>query len=232
MNILAVDTSGPICGVAIMQDGIVLSENTVLNKKTHSANLLPMIDSALMSANMELRDINRIAVVTGPGSFTGVRIGVSTVKGLAQGLDIPCVEIDALETIAVSAGDFDGIICPIQDARAGQVYGAAFSGHERLMEDVPLKLEDYLEKISDFGSRFLFAGDGMNVHRRKIAEIMGEKAVFPKPHLSCIRPGAAAYLASLMPEEMEKTEFSLMPMYLRAPSAERNRALVEAANGK
>lgn len=143
MKLLAVDTSGPVCGVAVLIDGRICFESMTQNKLTHSVNLMPMIDNALTSCGLRPEGLDRIAVVTGPGSFTGVRLGVSTVKGLAHGAHVACVAVDALEAMAHSAGMFDGVVCPIQDARAGQVYGAAFTGdmeHTRLMDDAPLKL--------------------------------------------------------------------------------------------
>ena len=170
MNILAVDTSGPVAGIAILKDGCVTFEETVVNKLTHSANLMPMIDAALTRTGMTLRDMHRLAVVVGPGSFTGVRIGVSTVKGLSHGSGIPCVAIDALQAMAAGVPYFDGIVCPIQDARAGQVYGAAFTAGEvptRLLADAPLKLEDYVAQVKSLGERLCFLGDGMPVHRAR-----------------------------------------------------------------
>ncbi|MBQ8160946.1 MAG: tRNA (adenosine(37)-N6)-threonylcarbamoyltransferase complex dimerization subunit type 1 TsaB, partial [Clostridia bacterium] len=159
------------------------------------------------------------------------RIGVSTCKGLSHGSGIPCVAVDALETMAAGIPHSGAVICPIQDARAGQVYGAAFHASltgrpVRLMPDTPLKLEDYLETVRPFGDRFLFLGDGMPVHRERIAELLGEKALFAPPQLSFIRPSAAARIA----EDSEETldYLSLQPMYLRSPSAERNRKLMEA----
>ena len=147
MKLLAIDTSGPVCGVAVLVDDKLCCESMTQNKLTHSVNLMPMIDAALTSCGLMPQELDRIAVVTGPGSFTGVRLGVSTVKGLAHGAGVPCVAVDALEAMAHSVGFFDGVICPIQDARAGQVYGAAFAGdasHDRLLPDTPMKLEDYV----------------------------------------------------------------------------------------
>ena len=136
-----------------------------MNHKTHSVNLLPMIDNAFQSTGLTIQDMDRLAVVVGPGSFTGVRLGVSTVKGLAHGAGKPCVAVNALEAMAAGISGFSGVVCPIQDARAGQVYGAAFSAGEnrpnRLMADTPMKVEDYVAEISRFGDRFLFLGDGM-----------------------------------------------------------------------
>ena len=233
MIVLAVDTSGPVCGVAVLQNDMILAEHMVHNHMTHSCNLMPMIDSALKDAGIKLGDVDRIACVTGPGSFTGVRIGVSTVKGLSHGKDIPCVPVDALQAMAAGAGSFDGVICPIQDARAGQVYGAAFLPGlppERLMDDQPLALSDYLSRIRSLGQRFLFLGDGMPVHRKSILESLGDCAVFASPQHAFLRPAAVAVLGGMAEETLKYTD--LMPLYLRAPSAERNRRLVEAAHAK
>ena len=229
MNVLAIDTSGPVCGVCILSDGAVRYEAAAMNKLTHSTNLMPMIDTALAASGMTLADMDRIAVVTGPGSFTGVRIGVSTAKALAHGAGKPCVGVDALEAMAAGIAGFDGVICPIQDARAGQVYGAAFSAGmppDRLMEDIPLKLEEYVAAIQAFGDRFLFLGDGMPVHRAKLQAMLGDAAVFAAPQHAFLRPAAVAALGAVATEEVDY--YTLMPMYLRAPSAERCKKLVEA----
>lgn len=230
MNILAIDTSGPVCGVAVISAGAVRYSAMVLNKRTHSVNLLPMIDHALTACGMTLADMERLACVVGPGSFTGVRLGVSTVKGLAHGSGKPCAAVNALEALALSAGAFDGILCPIQDARAGQVYGAAFRygavRPERLMPDTPLRLEEYAERLMGLGDRFLFTGDGMPVHRARLAAMLGERAVFARPSAAFLDPAVAAELGAVS-EPVDYTE--LKPLYLRAPSAERNRKLMEAA---
>ena len=229
MNVLAIDTSGPVCGVCILSDGAVRYEAAAMNKLTHSTNLMPMVDTALAASGLALKDMDRIAVVTGPGSFTGVRIGVSTAKALAHGAGKPCVAVDALEAMAAGIAGFDGVICPIQDARAGQVYGAAFSAGmppERLMGDIPLKLEEYVAAIQAFGDHFLFLGDGMPVHRAKLQAMLGDAAVFAAPQHAFLRPAAVAALGAVATEEADY--YTLMPMYLRAPSAERCKKLVEA----
>jgi len=235
LKLLAIDTSGPVCGVAILSDGAIVYEAATVNRMTHSVNLLPMIDMAMQSAGLTIAELDRIAVVSGPGSFTGVRIGVSTVKGLAHAHNTHCVAVDALECMAAGAGEFNGVICPIQDARAGQVYGAAFKAGdvrpERLMDDIPLKLEEYVERIKTLGERFLFLGDGMPVHRAKLEALLGDAAVFAKPQMAFLRPACAAYLASLAQETVDY--LALEPLYLRAPNAALNKKLTEGlANGK
>ena len=235
MNILAIDTSGPTCGVAVLSGDAVRYSAMVLNKRTHSVNLLPMIDAALTASGLTLADMDRLACVVGPGSFTGVRLGVSTLKGLAHGSGKPCAAVNALEALAAGAGDFDGVICPIQDARAGQVYGAAFTAGdarpERLMEDIPLKLEEYVEAIQSFGDRFLFLGDGMPVHRAKLEKLLGDAAVFATPQQAFLRPASVAYLAALAEDTVDY--LALEPLYLRAPNAALNKKLTEGLqNGK
>ncbi|MBR5959916.1 MAG: tRNA (adenosine(37)-N6)-threonylcarbamoyltransferase complex dimerization subunit type 1 TsaB [Clostridia bacterium] len=226
MKILVIDTSGPVCGTAVMDEEKVYSEFTAQNKNTHSASLMPMIEAALNAAGKEIKDLDAVAAVTGPGSFTGVRIGVATAKGLAHGAGLPCIPVDALEALSESAGEFDGIVCPIQDARAGQVYGAAFRQGERLTGDAPMKLEDYLNSVEALGERFLFIGDGAPVHREAILDRLGDKAVFAPAFRSYLRPSAAGSIAL---RKGESTDYlNLQATYLRPPNAQKNKKLLEA----
>ena len=228
MILLFLDTSGPSAGVALMEDGVVRYEAMTVNAFTHSQSILPMTEEAFRRTGLSLEEVDYLAVTEGPGSFTGVRIGVSTVKGLAHALNKPCVAVDALEAMAAGVRPFSGVICPIQDARAGQVYGAAFQGETlaRLLPDQPLKLEEFLDQAGALGERLLFLGDGMPVHRERIAAMMGERALFAPPHLAFLRPAAAAALA--WEKRDEAVDYlSLEPLYLRAPSAERQKNLKE-----
>ena len=232
MMLLLIDTSGPVAGVALMEDGKVRYEAMCVNAFTHSQSILPMVEEAYLHTGLSVDDTDYFACVTGPGSFTGVRIGVSTVKGLAQVKNKPCIAVDALESMAKGVQYFDGIICPIQDARAGQVYGAAFRGGsmERLMDDEPLVLSEYLDKVDAYGKKMMFLGDGMPVQREKIEETLGDKAVFAPAHLAYLRPAAAAELA--WGKQKEAVSYlDLQPLYLRTPSAERQKNLKEKYNG-
>ena len=228
MILFCLDTSGPVAGVAIIQDGAVRYEAMAVNNFTHSQSILPMTEEAFRHTGLEVGQTDYFAGTVGPGSLTGVRIGVSTVKGLAHAAGKPCIAVDALEAMAAGVTPFGGVICPIQDARAGQVYGAAFAGGtlERLLADEPIKLEEYLDKVSAFGRDMLFLGDGMPVHRTRIAEILGEKARFAPPHLMFLRPASAAFLAWEKREEAVEYK-NLSPLYLRPPQAERQRNLRE-----
>ena len=185
-----------------------------------------MAEEAYRRAGLEMSDTDYFAVTVGPGSFTGVRIGVSTVKALAHASGKSCIAVDALEAMAAGVQSFAGVICPIQDARAGQVYGAAFQGEtlKRLLPDEPIKLEEYLEKAAAFGQPMLFLGDGMPVHRNAIQGILGDRALFAPAHLAFLRPAAAAFLAWNKLDQAVDYK-NLSPLYLRPPQAERQKNL-------
>lgn len=228
MNLLCIDTSGPVCGAAVIRDGVVAYEASAVNKLTHSVNLMPMVQEALLRSGLTVPDVDVYAAVTGPGSFTGVRIGVSTVKGLAHGAGKPCVGVDALEALAASICAADGLICPLQDARAGQVYAAAFRPGlppVRVLPDMAEKLDVFLDRaLAMAGDKpLLFTGDGVKPNRAAIEARLGDRAVFPPAQHSFLRPAAAAMLA-WEKREQAVDYLTLMPMYLRAPQAERERA--------
>lgn len=227
MIILAMDTSGPVAGVAVWEDGRIRYEGMAVNQMTHSENIMPMAEEALRRAGLTVQDITHLAVTVGPGSFTGVRIGVTAVKAMAHALKLPCIAVDALEATAAGIENVDEVICPIQDARVQQVYGAAFCAGKRLMEDCVLKLEEYLTRIQSLGERFLFTGDGVIPYRARITEVLGERVRFAGVQSLYLRPAAVACLAA---RDAEKAldYLTLQPLYLRAPQAERERAAREA----
>ena len=228
MNLLAVDTSGPVAGVAVLCDGEIAYEGAAVNRLTHSVNLMPMIEEALGRAGMDVNDIDLYAAVTGPGSFTGVRIGVSAVKGMAHGAGKPCVGVDALEALAAGACMTDALICPIQDARAGQVYGAAFLAGmppARMLDNMAEKLPEFIEKALAVanGRKLCFLGDGVKTYEKAIVELLGDHAVVPPVHMRYLRPASVAALAQQHADQAVDY-LALMPVYLRAPQAERERA--------
>lgn len=228
MKLLAVDTSGPVCGMAVLEDDRIRSELIAQNKNTHSASLLPMVEQGLALAGLPLAEMDALAVVVGPGSFTGVRIGVATVKALAHGSGKPCIPVDALEALARSAGPAEHcLVCPLQDARAGQVYGACFFQGERRMEDAAMKLEDFLAEARRLhGGPLLLTGDGADAHREKIRRILGGDARFPEAPFRFLRPAAVGQLAL---EKGKPVDWrALKEYYLRPPNAEKNKKLLEA----
>lgn len=240
MNILMIDTSGPACGVALSRDGRLVCEMELTSGLTHSQRVMPMADSALGMSGMTVGDIDVFGTVVGPGSFTGVRIGVSTVKALAHATGKPCVGVDALMALAANVTAFDGVVCPILDARAQQVYGAMFTAGfppVRLMDDAAMKLADFLGEVEKTGRRALFLGDGAPGFEAAIRERLGEAACFaPEMHRG-LRAGSALALAQLYAEGRLESgngvglcdSLTLLPLYLRAPQAERERAARESA---
>lgn len=229
MNILALDTSGPVCGVALLSGDTLRYEAAAVNRFTHSVSLMKMVDEAFEHTGMAIGDIDLFAAVVGPGSFTGVRIGVSTVKGLAHGAGKPCVGVDALEALAAGISGGDALLCPIQDARAGQVYGAAFAAGLppiRLLPDMAAKLDEYLDAAllaAGEDRPLLFLGDGVPPNCSQIEQRLGARALFAPTHLNALRPASVCMVA--LQRQAEQVDYlTLMPRYLRAPQAERARA--------
>ena len=234
MNILMIDTSGPACGVAISRGGAIICEMQLTSGKTHSQRVMPMVDQALEMCEMTAADIDLFGSVVGPGSFTGVRIGVSTVKALAHAAGKPCIGVDALEALAANVTGFDGVVCPILDARAQQVYGAMFEAGMppvRLMDDEAEKLVLFLDRVENTGREVLFLGDGVAAFEGMIRERLGGKAHFAPAQHQGLRAASACALAMRYAENAENLKdcMTLLPLYLRAPQAERERAAREAA---
>lgn len=229
MKMITLDTSGPVCGVALTEDGVLVYESMVLNRFTHSRNLMPMLEEALIRMNWKIADADLLACTVGPGSFTGVRLGVEAAKATAHALGIPVVPVDALEAYAVPFRWFDGLICPIQDARAGQVYAAVFAGGslERRMEDTPILLDMFLSQMDCMGRKCLFAGDGLSVHGKTIKAY--PFSVRPSLASASMVPLHAAWAAEIAWERRESAVSweQLEPLYLRAPQAERQKNLRE-----
>lgn len=218
MVLLTLDASSSTASVCVTRDDALLYESYLHNGRMHAAVLLPMVEDALRCAGLELRDVDGFACVVGPGSFTGVRIGVATVMGLAG--DKPCAPVDALEALAAQGADFPELVCPILDARAGQVYAAVFEGGARRTDDAPVKLEALLDDLRGRGKPCLFLGDGATANLARLAQEPFAR-VAPEP-LRGLRASFAARLAAVRPETYVSAD-ALRPLYLRAPQAERAR---------
>lgn len=225
MIVVALDTSGPLASCAVMRDGEIVHLTLMNQGLTHSETIMPALDAAMVSAGIDCAAVDCFAAVAGPGSFTGVRIGVCAVKGLAHAHDRACARIDALEALAMNFAGFDGLACPLLDARRNQVYCAAFdmiSGMpEQLLPDAAMDLEDFLDALPQ-NRRLVFLGDGLRVHAGRLRERLPRALIAPA-HLSQLRADAACLLAWMRPETWMPA-MKLAPIYLRAPQAERERA--------
>lgn len=225
MKILAVDTSANVAAAAITCNGQLVAEGILNHKKTHSEKIMPMIDELLRDSETDIKDIDLFAAANGPGSFTGLRIGVSTVKGLAHAMNKPVVGISTLAGLAYNIPFADGLISPIMDARRQQVYNGVYrmNGGEltEIIAPRALSLEECMEGFSD-EEKVYFLGDGVPVYRDIIKEKMGGRAVFAPENCSLQRASSIAALAYLKARKGEvETYQSLMPFYLRKPQAER-----------
>jgi len=218
MTILALDSSSRTASVCVWRDGKILSLAYADSGYTHSRTLMPTVDFALNTAGVALADADLLAAAAGPGSFTGLRIGVATVKGLAFAADKPCAAVSTLEALACSHRGWDGVICAALDARRGQVYAALFTCENgkvmRLTEDGALSAEDVTEQIRKITGRVLLVGDGAEL-------IRGADNAVPAPleNRFIAAPGVALAASSMTPVSAGE----LLPVYHRKPQAERER---------
>ena len=237
MRILALDSSGLVASVAVVEDGAmddqVVAEYTVNYKKTHSQTLLPMLDEIVKMTEMDLNTVDAIAVAGGPGSFTGLRIGSATAKGLGLALKKPLIHIPTLEGLAYNLCGITDIVCPIMDARRGQVYAGIyeFKNQEiQVLEDqmaVPIEeLGEKLKKYLKEGRRVTFLGDGVPVHKAKLTEeiLPGENITFAPANMNRQRAASVGTLGMQYYKEGKiETAMEHEPDYLRVSQAERER---------
>ena len=234
MKILSVDSSAIVASVAISDDGRLLAEYTLNNKNTHSETLLPMIESLLSFFSMSADDVDLFAVSTGPGSFTGVRIGTATVKGLAFAKGKPCVGVSTLEAIAYNLRFHKGIVCPVMNARRSQVYTAIFRSDgeklERLTDDLAISISELDTMLAEYNEEIVLAGDGYDICEKGFAAT----SVRPVPerlrHQSAFSVAEAALDAYKSGKHCSDAELGVE--YLRPSQAERERAEREAASNK
>jgi len=174
VTILAIDSSAVTAGCAIYRDGEFLAQRLEKSGLTHSQTLLPMIDNVLKSADVTIDDIDKIAVSVGPGSFTGVRIGISTVKGIAFTRNIPCVEVSTLDAIAYGAIELDGYIVSVMDARREQVYNAIYRSSggvlEKVTDDRAVSISELAEELAKLDENVWFCGDGAQLCYDKLKD--------------------------------------------------------------
>lgn len=229
MKILGLDSSGIVASVAIVEDENLIAEYTVNYKKTHSQTLLPMLDELAKMTELDLDTIDAIAVAAGPGSFTGLRIGSATAKGLGLALKKPLVEIPTVDALAYNLYDANALICPIMDARRSQVYTGiyCFQDHKlvTLEEQMAVPAAELIEKLNERGKAVIFLGDGVPVFAKTIEETLKVPYSFAPAHVNKQRAAAVATLAQLYVKEGKVvTAMEHVPEYLRVSQAERERA--------
>ncbi|TSB44938.1 tRNA (adenosine(37)-N6)-threonylcarbamoyltransferase complex dimerization subunit type 1 TsaB [Alkalicoccobacillus porphyridii] len=228
---LAIDTSSYALGVAVIKDGQVAGEVITHIKKNHSLRLMPAVHTLLHELTIEPNQLTKLVVNVGPGSYTGVRIGVTTAKTLAWTLGIPLAGVSSLEVLAQQGRFFDGLISPIIDARRGQVYTSLYrtvndEAHQEQEEQL-VQLSDWLDELVLGKQRVLFTGADVELHRDLIKEKLGGLACFPPYTMQLARPAELAQLG----EQREPVEdvHSFVPNYLQLAEAE---AKWQEAQGK
>ncbi|MBO4497504.1 MAG: tRNA (adenosine(37)-N6)-threonylcarbamoyltransferase complex dimerization subunit type 1 TsaB [Lachnospiraceae bacterium] len=229
MIILAIESSGNVASAAVAERNKILAEYTVNIGKTHSQTLLPMIDRVLGDAEMSVNDLDAIAVSRGPGSFTGLRIGSATAKGLAASAGIPILEVPTLEALAVGVGNAGGrLICPVIDARRNEVYTALYEvcgeSIEQVGEERAMSMEDLLTELMAGEREVIFTGDALRIHGEKIKSVGQGKFILAPLSARDLRAGCVATVGLSMLESGKAIEGSQhSPVYLRLSSAERER---------
>lgn len=228
MKILGIDSSGLVASVALVQDDIKVAEYTVNYKKTHSQTLMLMLDEIVKMTELDLEDIDAIAVAAGPGSFTGLRIGAATVKGLGMALDKPVISVPTCHGLAYNLWGADGVVCPIMDARRNQVYTGVyeFSGEEMncLMEQDAMDIKELIEILNKMGKQVTFTGDGVPVYKGALSEGLTVAYKLAPAHMNRQSAGAVATLGmKYFKEGICEQASEHKPIYLRKSQAERER---------
>lgn len=221
MKILAVDSSAKACSVAILDDNRILGSYFINTALTHSQTLVPMIESLLKNTNTQLDSIDCFAVSAGPGSFTGVRIGVSAIKGMAMPLSKPCIAVSTLEAMAYNVIDRNCVVCAVMDARCNQVYNAMFRISDgiitRLCDDRALSISDLADELKGYNESIILVGDGAELCYNSFRELKQDISLAVEARRYQKAEGVA--FASVNKEKISAAE--LMPAYLRLPQAER-----------
>ena len=239
MKILALDSSGLVASVAVVEDNQLLAEYTVNYKKTHSQTLLPMLDEIAKMIELDLETIDAIAVAAGPGSFTGLRIGSATAKGLGLALKKPLIPVPTVDALAYNLYDSTGVICPMMDARRGQVYTGIYTfvngEMQVIQEQCAISVEELAGRLKEeckkYGKKVVLLGDGVPVYREKVQEILQRQCEFAPASCNRQRAACVAVLGqSLAAAGKTVSSDDFAPEYLRMSQAERERMEADEAH--
>lgn len=235
MKIIAIDSSGLVASVAIVEDDRLIGEYNVQYKKTHSQTLLPMLDELRRMVELDLATVDAIALAKGPGSFTGLRIGSATAKGLGLAMNVPLLEIPTLDGLACNLYGTDKLVCPIMDARRNQVYTGIYEfvkEEERplsyqlkpLLLQCAVSIDEIAEKCNEMQREVIFLGDGVPVFEDRLSELLKVPYSFAPAHMNRQRAAAFAVLAfQYFREGKAVAARNHVPEYLRMSQAEREK---------
>lgn len=227
MLILSFETSAKAASVALLENGKLLGESYQNTGLTHSQTLMVMAQQLLEDCGKTVSDLQAVAVAEGPGSFTGVRIGVAAAKGLAWGAELPCYGVSTLEAMALSLGAWQGYVCPVMDARRSQVYNALFSVNcgklERLREDRAIALEDLSRELSELAGPIFLVGDGSSLTYKTLSDTLPNLVLPPEHRMHQRASGVALAAQQKIAAGLPGNGAALSPNYLRLSQAERER---------
>ena len=224
MIVLSIDSASKVATAALLDENNLIAEYTINNKLEHSTLIMDIVDKLLKDSNLDIDDIDGFVVSKGPGSFTGLRIGMSTVKGLSFGSNKPYISISSLDALAYSLINFNGTICPIMDALRSSVYTCLYKGNngklEKLIDYSALELDELIELLKEKGEEVIFTGDAVNKHKDYLLEHI-PNANFAPNHLSIIRASSLGELGLEMLLNNEYDDLNSSPFYLKKPQAQR-----------
>ncbi len=227
MKILAFETSAKAASVALTQEGKLLGESYQNTGLTHSQTLMVMAQDLLRQCGVAISQLDAVAVANGPGSFTGVRIGVAAAKGLAWGAELPCVGVSTLSAMAVGLGAWQGYVCPVMDARRSQVYNALFhvdcGKYTRIREDRAISLQELGEDVKNLSQPIFLVGDGSVLCYNTLSEAVPALVLPPEHRMHQRAVGVALEAQRMMHEGAIPPAAELVPNYLRLSQAERER---------
>ena len=231
MRILAFETSAKAASCALMEDGILLAESYQNTGLTHSQTLMVMVEDMLKQCGRVPADITAVAVAAGPGSFTGVRIGVAAAKGFAWGRELPLYGVSTLEAMAETLGVYSGIVCPVMDARRAQVYNALFRANcgklTRICDDRAISLQELGENLQNFQEPVFLVGDGAVLCYNTLLEEVRNLVLPPEHHRHQRASGVALAASRMVQSGLAPSGGEVTPNYLRVSQAERERAARE-----
>lgn len=235
MKIIALDSSGLVASVAVIEDQTLIGEYNIQYKKTHSQTLIPMLDELKKMVELDLGSVDAVALAAGPGSFTGLRIGSASAKGLCFALNKPIIEIPTLEGLACNLYGTDKLVCPIMDARRSQVYTGIYEFKKKegtpvsyrlcsLLPQCAVPVEEIAGKCNEYGREVIFLGDGVPVFRERLAELMTVPYGFAPVHMNRQRAAAFGVLAEdYFRQGRAVSADRHAPVYLRLSQAEREK---------
>lgn len=220
MTVLAIDTSNDALGIALYQNEQVIAEYISINKNKHSTRLMPAIDQLFENAQVKPQDLDKIVVAKGPGSYTGVRIGLSVAKAMAWSLDIPIVGISSLEALSLQAQGGEQLICPFFDARRGLVFTGLYDGKGHVAKaDQNILMTEWLEQLATMEEKIIFISPDLEQYQNLIIDQLRENAIFMPEGFHLVRPGLLALIGK---DRAEENVHQLVPSYLRLVEAEAN----------